>query len=170
MRNLIKLAVLTCVVCGVALAQEGPRPEVFGGYQYSHISTGHNISGWNGAASMYINRWFGITGDFSGVYPTGGSFYTYTFGPVVSMHKRMMSPFVHGLFGGAHAADGGGVNRATRGAYSQSGSAVMLGGGVDVGFKKLGLRLVQGDWLITHVSTTSDTSNIRISTGLLYRF
>ena len=170
MRKLIAAALFVCFISLDVCAQETPKPEVFGGYQYSHISTGHNLSGWNGAASLYINRWLGVTGDFSGVYPTGGSFYTYTFGPVVSIHKGIASPFVHGLFGGAHAADGGGVNRATKGAYSQSGYAVMLGGGVDVGYKKFALRLVQGDWLITHVSTTSDTGNIRISTGVLYRF
>ena len=170
MRKFISMVCFLCAVSFAVVAQETPKPEVFGGYQYAHLDPGHNVSGWNGAASMYLNRWLGVTGDFSGVYPKGGSFYTYTFGPTVSTHKGIASPFVHGLFGGAHAGDGGGINKATQGAYSSSGFDMMFGGGVDVGYKKFGFRVLQGDWLITHINNTTDKSNLRISTGVLYRF
>ena len=103
MRKLIGVALMLALFAIVSAAQETPKPEVFGGYQFTSFDGGTHASGFNGQASMYINRWFGVTGDFSGVYPTGGNFYTYTAGPVVSTHKGAFSPFVHGLFGGAHA-------------------------------------------------------------------
>ena len=161
MRKLIGVAMLLGLFTMVAAAQETPKPEVFGGYQFTSFDGGAHASGFNGQASMYINRWFGVTGDFSGVYPTGGNFYTYTGGPVVSTHKGMFSPFAHGLFGGAHASAGG---------FGANGMAMYFGGGVDVGNKQLALRLVQCDWMISRFSGFTDKNNVRISTGALFRF
>jgi len=161
MRKLIGVAIFVCLVALVGFAQETPKPEVFGGYQFTHLDPSWNASGWNGAATMYINHWLGVTGDFSGAYKSGGSFHTYTFGPTVSTHKGNFSPFVHGLFGGAHASQSG---------FGDSGFAMMFGGGVDAGNKKFALRMFQADWEITRFSGISDKSNIRISTGALLRF
>jgi hypothetical protein len=163
MRKFLGVSLFVCLVSLAGVAQETPKPEVFGGYQFTTLgpSPRWNASGWNGSASMYITRWVGVTGDFSGAYSSGLSFHTYTFGPVVSTHKGRISPFAHALFGGAHASDS---------VSGTSGFAMQFGGGVDVGHKQFALRLVQADWLITRFSGFTDKNNARVSTGILMRF
>jgi len=65
------------------------------------------------------------------------------------------------LFGGAHASAG---------SVGASGMAMMFGGGVDVGNRKLAIRAVQFDWLTLRFSGVTDKNNMRVTTGILYRF
>lgn len=164
MRKFIGVAVLICLVSMLSLAQETPKPEVYAGYQFLRSSANGfsaNGNGWNSAANLYITRWFGATGDFSGNYYSGASLYTYTFGPTVSTHKHSASPFAHALFGGAHASAAG---------FGLDGMAMMFGGGVDLGRQKFALRAVQADWVMFHSSGVTLKNNIRVTTGLMYRF
>jgi hypothetical protein len=161
MKKFAVLAVLICVVSAVAVAQERPLPEVYGGYQFTSTDGGWHASGWNGAANFYVTKWLGGTADFSGVYKSGSNLYTYTGGPVVSMHKDNISPFAHALFGGAHAATG---------SIGDSGMAIMVGGGVDLGGKRLAFRAVQFDWLMLRFNGITDKNNFRVNTGIIYRF
>jgi hypothetical protein len=161
MRKLIGVAVLLCAVSILGMAQETPRPEVYGGYQFTSTDGGWHASGWNGAANFYFTRWLGVTGDFSGVYSSGSNLYTYTAGPVVSTHKSSFAPFAHALFGGAHAASGG---------VGDGGMAMMFGGGIDLGRKRLAIRAVQFDWMLLRFAGITDKNNMRVNTGLMYRF
>ena len=160
MRKLIGVAVLVVMVSMVGMAQETPKPEIYGGYQYDRTDGGGHGQGWNTAANLYVTRWLGGTADFSGVY-NNGSIYTYTFGPVVSTHKQNFSPFAHALFGGARASSGG---------ISDSGMAMYFGGGVDFGKGKWAVRAVQFDWMVLRFSGISNKNNMRVNTGLMYRF
>lgn len=160
MKKLIGVAVFVVMVSLLAAAQEIPGPEVYGGYQYTRTDGGGHGQGWNTAANFYFTRWIGATADFSGVY-NHGSLYTYTFGPVVSTHKNNFSPFAHALFGGARASSGG---------VSDSGMAMMFGGGLDFGNKKLAFRAVQFDWLMLRSNGVTSKNNMRVNTGLMYRF
>ncbi len=161
MRKFVVVALFVCLVTLAGVAQETPKPEVFGGYQFTTLDHTPNANGWNGAASMYVTRWLGVTGDFSGAYTSGLHFMTYTAGPVVSTHKGNFSPFAHALFGGAHASVS---------SLSTNGVAMLFGGGVDMGHKQVALRLVQFDWMITRFNGFSDNNNARLSTGVLFRF
>jgi hypothetical protein len=172
MRKFIGFALLFGVFSLVAFAQESaPKAEFFGGYQYTRFDGGLNANGWDMALTGNLNRWFGVTGDFSGAYKSqnGVSFdnYTYTFGPVVSLrHNEMFTPFAHFLAGGFHSS-------AAFGGFSGSGSgfAMMFGGGVDVkATQHIGVRAVQFDWLSLRANGASDNNNMRISTGLLFRY
>jgi len=160
MQKLIGVAVFLVMISAVGMAQEIPGPEIYGGYQYSRTDGGGHGQGWNTAANFYFTRWLGGTADFSGVY-NNGSIYTYTFGPVISTHKNGFSPFAHALFGGAHVGSGG---------VGDSGMAMMFGGGVDVGSRKLAFRAVQFDWLLLRFNGVTDKNNLRVTTGLMYRF
>jgi hypothetical protein len=160
MRKLIGVAVLVVMVSMVGMAQETPKPEVYGGYQYDRTDGGGHGQGWNAAANLYVTRWLGGTADFSGVY-NNGSIYTYTFGPVVSTHKQNFSPFAHALFGGARAASG---------SLSNNGMAMYFGGGVDFGKGKWAVRAVQFDWMLLRFNGISNKNNMRVNTGLMYRF
>jgi hypothetical protein len=160
MRKLIGVAVLVVMVSMVGMAQETPKPEIYGGYQYDRTDGGGHGQGWNTAANLYVTRWLGGTADFSGVY-NNGSIYTYTFGPVVSTHKQNFSPFAHALFGGARVSSGG---------ISDSGMAMYFGGGVDFGKGKWAVRAVQFDWMLLRFNGISNKNNMRVNTGLMYRF
>ena len=161
-KKAIGITLFVALFSFVGLAQEAPKPEVFGGYQFTTLDPSWHANGWNGAASMYLTRWLGVTGDFSGAYGTGAThFYTYTGGPVVSMHKHAISPFAHALFGGGHVSSSG---------YGNSGMVLMFGGGLDYGRNAFAIRLCQADWMMTHFNGVSDKNNARISTGLLWRF
>ena len=175
MRKLIGLALLVSLASMAAFAQESgntPKAEIFGGYQYTRFDGGVNANGWNTSLTGNLNNWFGIAADFSGAYKSqnGTSFnnYTYTFGPVVSYrHNETFTPFVHFLAGGARAsASVSGV-----GSGSANGFAMMFGGGLDVkASRHLALRAMQFDWLSLHSNGTSDNNNMRISTGILFRY
>ena len=161
MRKFIGVAVLVCMTSMLAMAGEAPMPEVYGGYQFTSTDGGWHASGWNTAANMYIWKNLGATADFSGVYSSGQSIYTYTFGPVVSKPRGSFSPYAHALFGGAHAAAGG---------FGNSGMAMMFGGGMDFGKHKLVFRAVQVDWMVLRFNGFTDKNNVRVNTGFLYRF
>lgn len=161
MRKFIGVALFVCLVSLMGFTQETPKPEVFGGYQYTRFDGGANGNGFNGQATMYINKWLGVSGDFGGSYASGAKFYTYTGGPVVSTHKGQFSPFAHFLIGGARASDS---------LSSINGLAMMPGGGVDMGRNQLAFRLVQFDWLMLKSNGVTSKNNARISSGILFRF
>jgi len=161
MRKFIGVAVLVCMASMLAMAGEAPKPEVYGGYQFTSTDGGWHASGWNTAANMYIWKGVGATADFSGVYASGQSLYTYTFGPVVSKPKGNFSPYAHALFGGAHVAAGG---------VGDSGMAMLFGGGLDFGKRKLVFRAVQFDWMVLRFNGFTDKNNVRVNTGFLFRF
>ena len=175
MRNFIGSALLVSLVSLAAFAQEGgntPKAEIFGGYQYTRFDGGVNANGWNTSLTGNLNNWFGIAADFSGAYKTqnGVSFnnYTYTFGPVISYrHNETFTPFAHFLAGGNHAS----ASISGVGSGSDNGFAMMFGGGLDVkASQHLALRAVQFDWLSLHSNGASDNNNMRISTGILFRY
>src|SRR5512141_1465817 len=100
----------------MVMAQDAPKAEVFGGYQYTSADFGgvsrSNLNGWNGQLSGYFNRNFGITADFAGSYgsPDGGlglggldtKLYSYMFGPTLRAPMGKATPYVHALFGASH--------------------------------------------------------------------
>lgn len=142
--------------------EESPKMELFGGYQFTHLNPSLNTNGWNVAVNGNFNRWFGLTGDFSGSYKNGGHMYTYMFGPTFSARTKRVTPFVHALFGGANIGEGGD----SAGAFSMA-----LGGGLDVNAgSHVSLRAVQADWLMLHSGGDTLSKNVRVSTGLVIRF
>jgi hypothetical protein len=84
------------------------------------------------------------------------------FGPTFSIRTKNLTPFAHALFGGALAGEGG----SSGGAFSMG-----LGGGLDVhAGNHLAFRLVQADWLLLHAGGDTVKDNIRVSSGLVFRF
>jgi len=158
---IVAVSLLTLALPLVA-QEETPKVELFGGYQFTHLTPSLNTNGWNVAIDGNVNRWFSLTGDFSGSYKNGGHMYTYMFGPTFSARTKRVTPFVHALFGGANIGGGG-----------DSGGAFLmaLGGGMDVNAgSHMALRLVQADWLLLHSGGDTIKKNVRVSTGLVIRF
>ena len=169
----MKLVLSLIVVAGLLsvplLAQDYPKAEIFGGYQFVH-SEGENLNGWNASLTGNFNKVFGLTGDFGGAYKTidGVDFkvYTYTGGPVVNLnHGGVVNPFVHALAGGAHF-----VGSAAGNSASVNGFTMMYGGGADIKMSKLLALRGQVDWVYYHVSGASSSKNVRLSTGIVIRF
>jgi hypothetical protein len=155
MRQLMILALSLGLLSLPAMAQDFPKAEIFGGYQYTHLEPSIDANGWNASLTGNVDRWFGITADFSGAYKSAGHFHTYMFGPVFSARTDKVTPFAHALFGGAS----GGT------------FAMAFGGGADVKMAdKVAFRLVQADWLVLRSEGFTSKKNVRVSTGLVFRF
>jgi len=167
---------ILCIFGSQAKAQDYPKAEVFGGYQYTRINpegagTGFNFNGWNAALTGNVNKWFGVTADFSGAYKTisGVSVkgHTYTFGPTLyARQNENFTPFVHALFGGFHGSVGFSGDSA-----SSNGFAMMIGGGLDLKVSShMAVRAGQFDWVLLHDSGTTEKKNFRYSGGIVFRF
>jgi peptidoglycan-associated lipoprotein len=165
----VSLILAFAVLCALPVLAQGSKAEVFGGYQYSRLSS-VNFNGWNGAVTGNVNDWLGITGDVSAAYKSeaGASLneYNFLFGPTISYNKaEHFKPFVHALFGVSHA------NAAFAGlGASDNAFASALGGGVDAGITRhVAIRLFQADYFMTRFASATQ-NNARISTGLVFRF
>lgn len=159
-RYMAVLCLLSCLlISGVAHAAS--KAEVFAGYQFTRFDGGPNANGWNGAVTGKLNSFFGITADLSGTYGGGIHFYSYTFGPQLSLPMPILHPYAHVLFGGLRASAGG---------VSTTAFNTTIGGGLDMGGGPLAWRLAQVDWLVLHNNGFTDRKNVRISTGVVLRF
>ena len=185
MRKVLVLAALLVLVSGVAMAQDHPKAEVFGGYSYLRINPGQGIKGdnipggWAASVAGNFNNWFGVAGDFSGHYgsPDFGTgvaikthVHTYTFGPRLSYrNNERITPFVHALFGGAHVNALGGV-------ASENAFAMKFGGGLDAKVNdNFAIRVGQFDYILTRFDgpvsgTRANQHNFAFSTGIVIRF
>jgi len=179
-RKLIAVCAVLLVGSMLASAQDEPKGEVFGGYQYFHANSGvsgvdnFNLNGWNAAASGYFTRNLGITADFGGAYGTPSvlgvgvktNFYTFLFGPSVRFpNSSRVTPFSRVLFGGG---------RLSGSAFGVSASSTdftwAAGGGIDANLSRnFAIRVAQADFLQTRVSGSSQ-NNFRFSAGIVLKF
>jgi outer membrane immunogenic protein len=174
------------LLCGVMLlsavaasAQDAPKVEVFAGYSYLHTSlsgTGvtASLNGGSASVSYNPNSWLGIVGDFGGYHGGGDEFgdgvngvvYTYLFGPKATFHVGRITPFIHTLFGGAHASAGSRYG-------SENAFAMASGGGIDWNATEhLGIRVVEADYLLTTLDDGGNNrqNNVRLSAGFTFRW
>jgi len=169
MRRFIALAVLLVLVSIPTIAQNTPEAEVLGGFS-TFVGYSQTLRGWNASANGNINDFLGIKGDFSGFYKSENGLrlrlHTFTVGPQLSYRKnRRIVPFVHALFGVAHASAGfQGLS------FSDSSFAMNFGGGMDwVVHKNVAIRVIQTDVVVTYLGENASTDG-RISTGIVFRF
>lgn len=163
MRTFLTLFVLFGVFSLPVSAQDYPKGELFGGYQFTHLEPNLNANGWNASITGNANRWFGVTADFGGAYKNGGRIHTVMAGPVFSLRQsEKVTPFAHVLLGAAVASGGG---------TSSTAFATAVGGGLDVKVNEhVAVRLVQADWLLFRSGGITDKKNARVSAGIVFRF
>jgi len=163
MRIFLTLVVLAGVCSLPVSAQDHPKGELFGGYQFTHLNPNINASGWNASITGNANNWLGISADFSGAYKNGGKVHTVMAGPVFSIRtSSKVTPFAHALFGVAHASGNG---------ASSNAFVTALGGRLDVSVNEhVAVRLVQADWLPIRSGGVTEKSNGRVSAGIVFRF
>lgn len=169
MRNLLILGLFMLVSAAPGKAQDYPKAEVFGGYQYVRLNPGGtSCQGIGGSATGNINNWLGAVGDFGYCKVTGlpsgisAHAVNYLFGPRVTYRSYgSLTPFAHVLFGGQHFGGTGGTANSF---------AMALGGGADYKMTEhVALRLIQVEYLYTHFAGTRQ-NNARIETGIIYRW
>lgn len=184
MRRIVSLAGLLLLLTLPAAAQDPPKAEVFGGYQYTRVNPGEgaegiNLNGWNAALQGNLNNWFGIVADFSGAYGTptitglgdvDTNIHTFLFGPQFNHRRDRLNLFTRALFGAVRA-------KATQSGASVSDNAfgMAIGGGVDVNATdRVAIRVVQVDYVLTRFDglsgSTESQHNARISGGIVFRF
>ena len=167
MRNFFRFVLLAGFIAAPAVAQEGPRAELFGGYEYLHLNPGGaSCHGFGTNLAYNLNSWVGAVGDFGVCKETGGSTFhdvNYLFGPRVSYRSSSygkVTPFAQVLFGGQHAA---GSNLAF------DSFAMTLGGGADYRYNQHISFRGQAEYLYTHFGGTRQ-NNARIEAGIVYRW
>ena len=96
MRKLIGIAAIVMMISGLAVAGEAPKPEIYGGYQFTSTDGGWHGQGFNGGGNFYITRWLAGTADF------GGGFVPQIADQQISQdhHVPVGSPGFFGRFGG----------------------------------------------------------------------
>ncbi len=165
MRSLLRLGVVILFIAAPAMAQETPKAEIFGGYQYLRLNPGgSNCQGGGGSIAGNLNDWFGVVGDFGACkvtgLPSGVSAHAinYLFGPKVAYRSYgSLTPFAQVLFGGQHFGGSGGA--------SANSFAMTLGGGADYKFTEhVAIRLIQVEYMYTHFAGTRQ-NNARIEAG-----
>jgi hypothetical protein len=165
--------------CSVASAQTKsllPGVEVFGGY--SHLSFSSKglgfanwteMNGWNVAITLpHIYKDFGITADASGGYAPAVEQFVYMIGPQYKWEFSRFRFVAHGLYGRAQTRllQPG----STFTGPSDRQRALAFGGELDIPISdRISIRAVQADYLVTK-AFGGDRNNVRISTGLIFRF
>jgi hypothetical protein len=164
LRKLSFLVGLVFVVCFSAGAQGfGDKVEFYGGYNYTHIGDPYSFStnGWELAGEYKFAPFLGAVADIGGTYGSGSALHTALFGPQVNFPARV-SPFAHFLIGWGHGD--------APGAFTDTGFAFALGGGIDTRIvPHVDWRIFQADLLQTHLFGATE-DNARFSTGIVIHF
>jgi hypothetical protein len=171
-RKVLAIGILfgLCSLSAFAAEKDYPKGEFFGGYQYSHLEGGVNANGFDFALNGNFNNYFGITADLGSSFTTQNGVslhnYTYTFGPQLSLRaNRAYTPFVHLLIGGDHASASVGDVSVTG-----NGFALLGGGGVDINFNRYMAFRGGADWMMTHSNGVTSSKNVRMVTGIVFRY
>jgi len=184
LKLLVSLLAVLSLFGATAHAQDTPKVDVFAGYSYLQANPGvsgvdsFHLQGGSASAAYNFNNWLSGVADFGGynngnIHNSGasGTLTTYLFGPRVSYrHLGRFTPFGQVLFGAAHA------NSSVFGTTNSENSfATSVGGGVDYRlFHHLAIRPFQVDYLLTRfgvgTSGTQSQNNLRVSTGIVFRF
>jgi hypothetical protein len=173
MQKVGSLLALVLFFSVVAAAQQTPKVELFTGY--SHLvadlnDQSFNLDGVHVSAAENLNSWAGGVLDFSAHFGTRDGRYVNTqsimYGPRVAYRKsKVVTPSAHALFGAVRGSAGfDGISK------PDIHFGLALGGEIDVRINdRVAFRVIQADYMLTRfVGLRQD--NIRLSTGLVFRF
>jgi outer membrane protein OmpA-like peptidoglycan-associated protein len=191
---------------GLGRSEHGfPRIEWFLGYSFwramptSPSNRMGYLHGGSTSVALNFNRYLGIIADFGGydnsrvtlftpnssrTVASNGDAFTYMIGPRLSFRKyEKVTPFVQVLFGGARASSvsisGCSGSASCTPLPSENVFATMMGTGLDIKLSRhVALRLIQGDFLLTHFGNATSTTgpvptwekNVRLSSGIVFLF
>jgi hypothetical protein len=163
-----KLMLLLGVLLLLPVAAHAQHYNLYAGYSYLHLDSSPNSAGLNGWDAAFTDNFasaVGVTVDLGGDYGSingvsGSSVHSFLFGPQLRF-PATVSPFIHGLVGGAHVGGGG---------ASGTSLAEGFGGGIDIhATKLLAFRPIQVDYIHTRFNSAGQ-NNFRISLGVVFNF
>jgi hypothetical protein len=186
MRKPMLIMVFVLAANASAWAQEPVRFEVYGGYSYAgsnfsigRTSVGTNVTteglpaGWNASFTFFPSEEIGLTAEFGSHYgsedkgptigPIDATLQTYMFGPRLMERGERVEGFVSILAGVFR-----GVIDSRAGHQSDAAIAVGVGGGLDLVFGRVGVRLFQADVVFCQMVTSNPS--FRASVGASYRW
>lgn len=162
MRYVLSLLLLLSLTT-LALAQEMPKVEVFGGYSalfadIKDYDRDAELDGWNASVAYNLHPNFGIKADFGGHYnkkqdvgsgqTINSTHISYLFGPQLTHRGNRFSFYAHALIGGvrnsySNLSEDGFIDSTTE---TKNGFGAAIGGGIDLNLnKKIAIRLIQLD-------------------------
>jgi opacity protein-like surface antigen len=172
---------LLVVLCAsFAVAQDGSKASVFGGYQYNNLGITNGIDrqtlhGWNFDAAANLKKNFSLVGDVGGAYKSVDVLgvtakmrvHSFMFGPRVNAPMGKVTPFAQAVFGVAHIS-----GEALGQGDSTNKFGMAFGGGVDYDVNKsVAIRLGKVDYFVIRVGEGLDNMNaFRYSTGVVFKF
>ncbi len=188
MKKLVFFAVLMMGFSIMAVAQDVPAVEVFGGYSYLRVNPPSDMedadavsmNGWDASVAINGNRWLGFVADFGGYYDSSSvdfgeesydqdvRIHSIMFGPRFAIRQGKVTPFAHALFGYARlTSDVEGEE-----VLHENDFAMAFGGGVDINVNdRIAVRPVQVDYLAVKYGLTGDfLNNFRYSAGIVFKF
>ncbi len=172
-KKLVWLSVLFLLLTFPALAQSDYRADGFVGYSFLRnegTSQSVNTNGWHGGISADFVKGFGFAVEVSGHY---GSLTQYTVlaGPRFTLSGNRASVFSQFMVGFANLRG----NLQEFGVPPENKSKTFrvesFGGGLDIHLnKKFAVRVFQADIIFNHPIPGRTDMNIRLSSGIVYRF
>jgi hypothetical protein len=162
------------VPCVISTARgQLPKGDLFFGYSRTgsdvfYPNTG-GLNGWEASGSLKVAPFLSADADVAhyglGTNSSVPRTTTFLFGPRVTVGALGVKVFGHGLIGGEHSANGGGLT-----AISSNGFAYALGAGLDIPVAPFfGWR-----FLVDRIDAPSTSppggTDIRFSTGLVFHF
>ncbi len=173
-RRAILFAII--ILASVAWAQQMPKIEVFGGYQYISFDNKQSIPFLNVGSRQSLNGFdadiaykpvehLGLVADFGAGYKTFSvidflpslanvklRFYPILFGPRISAGSGKARPFAEALFGLGHISIGASALGAST-SQSFDKFTMAFGGGLDVKVREnVSIRVVKFDYMIVRFS------------------
>lgn len=185
MKKLVLIAVFLLGMSIVAVAEDAPAIEIFGGYSFVRVDTSTafsvpddsfdlNMNGWRAAAAFNGNKWAGFVADFGGIYGSVDAeesadvrVHSIMFGPRIAIRKGVFTPYVQALFGYARVtADQGSEN-----VFKENDFAMAYGGGLDLKVTDMiSVRPFQIEYFTTKTGLTGDfADHLRYSAGFVIK-
>ncbi|MBN1569370.1 MAG: outer membrane beta-barrel protein [Acidobacteria bacterium] len=189
----ICLAIVSLVLFSAGLpAQDFPKVEIFGGYQFLKASQddyGKMLHGWRMSVAGNFNRYFGIEGALSGTYgdlydidgepddediDVGARIhsYSYLFGPRFTARSKVVTGFAHFLVGGSRNSISAAATDPSA-SLSSNGFAWAVGGGLDLNLgEHLAIRPAQIDYGKIHTGDdfSGTLNSLGYSAGIVLKF
>jgi len=161
--------------------------EVFGAYSWARQGEANIGKGWAESTTWFLNRKFGIEGDISGHrysrdlvnFPRlprlwgSVNYFTVSGGPKFAFpFEGSVTPFVHGLVGGAWSRASGNLSygdTTVTVAQDAGGISVLYGGGLDIGKGLIGFRAQADGSLFDSGVIAGYSHGVRLSSGIVIR-
>ena len=172
---LVNFALLALIIFAVGTTRAhalGAKGDAFFGYSRTGSDTFYpnvgGLNGWEGSLQIHMRPFWGIEGDVAhyglGANASVPRTTTVIFGPRLTVGALGVKLFAHGLVGGEHSANGGGVS------ISGGSIAYALGGGLDVPIAPFFGWRFGADRISAPTQSPSNGTHARFSTGVVFRF